>query len=353
MIANNSRDYDALYTQVLALKQARRFETAVQSLDVINNIKPDAKDSKDLNRFVKTDLRPSFTADSRFSSDSDTIDIYGLSFSGMNPINNERYFRAGVDLEWMSAETSSGLNAVSGEENIQTTGGWLGLEGRVAKNLWALGHLGYESSDVNSSAVQYKAGLAYRPQDTLRLSFLSSHGLHSASPKAVSLDVERTANVVRAIWNPKIEYIIDTQFGYDFFSDDNQSWYLSLAPRKAVVRGEWFNLDVGASGRWMGFKDNLSNGYYNPDFYQQYLAVFMAFIKFNDDDGLSIVVAPGIQRDDTFVDFQFSGNFSFEWTVGLYRDWMLKVRGSLIESRGVLNRPYNQQAVGLNITRRF
>jgi hypothetical protein len=159
--------------------------------------------------------------------------------------------------------------------------------------------------------------------------------------------------VVRAIWNPRIEYIIDTQFGYDFFSDDNQSWYFSLAPRKAVMRGEWFNLDIGASARWMGFKENLSNGYYNPDFYQQYLAVFMAFIKFNDDDGLSIVAAPGAQKDDSFTDFQFSGNFSFEWTVGLYRDLMLKVRGSLIESRGVLNRPYNQQAISLTITRRF
>ena len=206
---------------------------------------------------------------------------------------------------------------------------------------------------MNSSAVLYNAGLAYRAHDTLRLSFLSSHGLHAVSPRAVSLDVERTANVVRAIWNPRIEYVIVTQLGYDFFSDDNQSWYYSIAPRKTVIREESFNLDVGVSTRWMSFKEDLPNGYYDPDFYQQYLATFMAFFKFTEDDSLSIVIAPGVQKDDKMSDFQFSGNFSFELTIGLYRDWMLKVRGSLIESQGVLRRPYNQQAVSLNITRRF
>ena len=352
-VSNNPRDYDALYTQALALKQARRFKTAMHSLKIVEQIHPDTKETKDLSQIVRTPLRPNISADTHFSTDSDSIDISGVSVTGFYPINEEKYFRVGVDWENLHADASSGLNAVSGAEDVQRTGGWVGLEGRLRENLWALGQLGFDTADENAGTFLYKAGIAYRPDDNLRLNFLSSHGLYAVSPLTLSLDVERTANRISAIWTPDIDYVIETEFGYDFFSDDNQSWLYSLYPRRSVLRSKWLNLDFGVSGVWEGFKNDLNNGYYDPGFYQQYLGVITAFIEFSDNDNISIVVAPGIERDEDIDKFQFSANVNFELTIGLYRDWMFKVRGDFIDTTGVVNQSYNEKSINFSLTRRF
>ena len=353
LLNRDPTDYQALYTQTLAFSQARRFAAVYNSLDSLEEIKPGAADTAALRRYLLTALRPHVNLEGGFSTDSDSIDIARADLDGFYPISPESYFRVGGGWKRMQADLSSGLATRDGEEVVQQSSGWVGLEGALARNLWALGHVGYAASDTDAGSVLLKAGLSYRPADALRLGLTSSHGLHDVSPRALSHDIERTANLLHATWTPDLKHTFDADFGYDFFSDGNESWYAGVSPRRAVLRGEWINLDLGLSARWQGFDKDPGHGYYSPGFYQQYLAVGLVYLKFSEDAGLSLTVSPGVQKDDRIDDFQFSGNFAFEGTYGLYRDWMLKLRGNFLETTGIIAHPYNRKDIVLSITRRF
>jgi tetratricopeptide (TPR) repeat protein len=353
LLNTNPTDYQALYTQAIAFSQARRFSAVYNSLDALEEIKPGAADTSSLQRYLLTALKPRATLEGGVGSDSDGIDTAGVDLNGFYAIRPETYFRVGGGWKRMRADLPSGLAAVDGNETVQQSSGWVGLEGALAKNIWALGHIGYESSDADAGSMLLKAGLSYRPGDTLRLGLTSSHGLHDVSPRAVSLDIERTANLLHATWTPDLRHTLDADFSYDFFTDGNSSWYAGVSPRRTIMRSEWINLDLGISARWQGFDKGPGNGYYSPNFYQQYLAVGLIYLKFSEDAGLSLTVSPVIQKDDSIEDFQFSGNFAFEGTYGLYDDWMLKVRGNFIETTGIIARPYNRKDLLFSLTRRF
>jgi len=353
LLRSDPKDYQALYSQAIAFSQARRFAAVYNNLDALEEMKPGATDTAALRKYLLTALRPRLSLEGGYSTDSDSIDTARADLEGFYPVSPETYFRAGGGWKRMQADLSSGLATRSGDEVVRQSSGWVGLEGAVANNIWALAHAGYAATDTGGESVLLKAGLSYRPADALRLGLTSSHGLHDVSPRALSFDVERTANLLHATWTPDLRHSLDADLGYDFFSDGNESWYAGVSPRRAVVRSEWINLDLGLSARWQGFDRDPGHGYYSPNFYQQYLAVGLVYLKFSEDAGLSLTVSPGVQKDERIDDFQFSGNFAFEGTWGLYRDWMLKLRGNFLETTGIIAHPYNRKDLVLSITRRF
>ena len=114
------------------------------------------------------------------------------------------------------------------------------------------------------------------------------------------------------------------KFTYADLNDNNQQKRGDLTLIRQAIRRTNFNLDVGFSATWYGYDTDLPNGYYDPSFYQRYLIPVFIYYKFNDDNGLSITIAPGVQKDNTMDNFQPAIAGSVELTLGLYRDWMMK-----------------------------
>src|SRR6185295_5196197 len=113
------------------------------------------------------------------------------------------------------------------------------------------------------------------------------------------------------------------------------------------------NIDLGVSARFFSFSDDLNNGYYDPSFYRQYLFNVFTYYKIDDDDGISFIFSPGVQRDETLKDYKSSTNYAVEGTFGLYKDWMLKVHVGVVNNIGLSNGPYQRTEVGARLTRRF
>jgi Flp pilus assembly protein TadD len=346
------RDFDALFSRVIALKEARRMDEALAGLEKLKKVKPDDKYVPDLERSVTTPLRHYVQADASFVSSSDTISAGALTVEGSYTINPRLYLKAGILENSIQAKIGSGLETIGGKERLHNNAVWAGADYAASRDLWLQGRVGQADTDVTNGVATYRAAADYRPADALRVNASVDRDYYAVSPRAMSLDVARTDNQLRATWLPDLLYTVDANAGYAWFSDDNERWNLSLAPRRSVFRTGDYNLDLGVNGQWLGFSEDPGNGYYSPANYHRFALTAYSYIKISDDSGVSVIISPGIHRDNTFDRYKFSESYSAEATFGVYRDWMLKARAGYMNSIGV-NGDYRAKSFGVNLTKRF
>jgi tetratricopeptide (TPR) repeat protein len=353
VLAGQPDNYHARFSRILALKQSGRMQAALDGLEAIRDIPGDEASKRELEKVVKTPLRSNIRADFSYSSDSDDIDIAASTLEGQYTVYPGLYLLAGVQGSVFEAERLSGLDTIRNNDKVVSTAGWVGARYALGDRIWLSGRAGRTDTNVTDHTGLLAAMLEYRPSDELNLKIGADRNFHAVSPRALSLDITRTQETASATWRPDMTYTIEMRGIHAGFSDGNELWEAGFAPRASVVRNEDYNLDLGVSARWFTFDDELGNGYYDPAGYQQYLLTSFSYIKLSGDSGLSIVVAPGVHKDESMDSFKFSGNFAAEGTFGLYDDWMLKVRAGYVDNIGVSSKSYRRMEGGLSITRRF
>jgi hypothetical protein len=142
---------------------------------------------------------------------------------------------------------------------------------------------------------------------------------------ALGLTERRTA--IDAHWTPALHTTIDIEGAYSDLSDGNRRWEVRVSPRRAVVRSERMNLDLGASAYRLESTRDLPNGYYDPRRYEAYQGTAYPYFKINEDVGLGFSLAAGVQRESQ-QPFRFGGSATAEATFGIYRAWLLRVSAS-------------------------
>jgi hypothetical protein len=55
----------------------------------------------------------------------------------------------------------------------------------------------------------------------------------------------------------------------NFYSDDNRTWFTNGSLRYRALARRQFKLDLGADGSYLAAKDDLANGYYDPESYSE------------------------------------------------------------------------------------
>ena len=353
-LSHNNRNFQALFTKTIAEREAMRLENARETILVLEESAPVEKEEvKDLRRFVEAGTRSNVSVYGSYADDSDSVMIKVAGIEGKHRYDWDTYAKVGVERRYLQAERGSGLETINGNNSLANTLYWIGGEKNYNSGWQVSGRLGLSDTNVDETSLYYALEPKYRVSDKLKLYGNFWHDFHAVSARAVSLDVERAGNRLGMNWSPNMKTFIDAEAGYDFYSDDNEMWEVLVAPRHQVVRNEWLNMDLGLSARVTGFSSDLNNGYYDPDWYQQYLLTGFFYFKFNDDDGLSVTLGSGVQRDDDMNSFKFSGNASAELTLGLYQDWMFKAHVGLMDNIGVNSISYTRQEVGARLTRRF
>ncbi len=332
LLEENPDDYDVNYSRTVALYRSYRPAEAVESLDKLVELRPDSKDTEDIRRIVMTPLRPDVTIGASIYSDSDDIDIYHGSITAEISPKPETRITAGVETDYLEADVGSGFAALDGDETVRHDRGWIGIEHVVSPEVSVSGHIGGADAEGESRFI-YGAGIEFRPWDQLKLRAETDYGFHVVSPRSVDLGIRRSSNHLWADWTPDFIHTVILGVGYNDFSDDNESWEIVAAPRRSVLRREKINLDIGVRGTWYGFDEQLNNGYYDPEFYQSYMATFMAYWKISDDDGVSVSVDLGAVKDDEMDSFKFGSGASAEGVFGLYRDIELRIGGSIFNNQ--------------------
>ncbi len=345
-------DYELGYTRTVALHYAHRPREALASLADLALLRPDSKEILDLTRFIYTPQRSSATFDLGYETASDDITLRHAGLRGEYVINPETRLFGGSDRQAIRTKTGSVYVKPDGGTSIGYNRAWLGVQHRTSPKLSLDAQIGGGSAEGDSHFI-YEIGADMQPKDELALRLSRRQDLFAVSPRAARLGIERRANTLDATWTPDLRYTVASRLAYDSFSDGNDRWEAELAPRRAILRTQRLNLDLGVSGRWFGFDHDPGNGYYAPSRYERYALTAFTYWKISDDDGVSVAFSYGPYKDSTMGGFRSGGDVVAEGFFGLYRDWYLDVKAALSSYGGGTTAGYRSHLFELSLTRRF
>lgn len=327
MLAERPDDPELLYLNTLALRNTRP-EAAMRSLEMLEEQKPDDKEVIDLGRSTRTPYRPKVALEASRFEDSDSIrmDELGLAGSIRAGLHTELSLRA----RRLSAEADAGtgLDPIDGSGSIDTQMVEAAIVHRLNPNAELTVGLGQSEADGTESLTRFKVGGRFRMSDSIALELVHSRDRVAISPRTLSLGLNRHSTEARIELSPSVSNYLEFAVSRQHFSDDNRRTGIVGAWRNATVRSQNWNIDLGASGGWTGFRDQNGNGYYAPDRYRYLALTVGAYWKITDDDGISINVAAGGQKDENMSDVEFYGDASIEGIFGIYRDWMLRLKAA-------------------------
>ena len=75
--------------------------------------------------------------------------------------------------------------------------------------------------------------------------------------------------------------------------------------------------------------------------------------KIDEDNGVSLVVSLGQQKDDTMSDFKVGSDAVLQGFFGINRDWYLRVYGALLDNEEISSGAYRSNTIGFVLMRRF
>lgn len=345
-------DFELGYTRTVALHYAHRPRDALASLAEVARLRPDSKETVDLARFIRTPLRSNATAGSGTFSGSDDVSIRNAYLQGEYVFNPDTRLFGGADRQRIHAKSGSGYEKPDGGTSIDYTRVWLGIQHRASPTLSLDAEVGGGRAEGDDTFV-YEVGADLEPVDALAMRLAHRQDLFAVSPRAAKLGIERRSTTLDATWTPNLRWTLTSRVGYDTLSDGNDRWEAELAPRRAVLRTQRLNLDLGVSGRWFGYDTDPGNGYYAPSSYRRYAAMAFTYWKLSDDDGVSVTFSYGPYKDNTLSGYRSGGDIVLEGFFGLYRDWYLNVKAGLSDYGGGTTAGYRSQQFELSLTRRF
>jgi tetratricopeptide (TPR) repeat protein len=345
-------DYELGYTRTVALHYAHRPREALASLADVALLRPGSREVQDLTRFILTPLRSNATVDFGYHAGSDDVSIRHAGLKGEYVINPETRLFGGTDRQWIHADAGSGYEKPDGGTAIGYNRIWLGVRHRLSPRLSLDAQAGSGTAEGDSRFV-YEVGADLQPADELAMRLSHRQDLYAVSPRAAKLGIERRATTLDATWTPDLRWTLASRLGYDTLSDGNTRWEAELAPRRAFLRSQRLNLDLGVSGRWFGYDADPGNGYYAPSLYQRYALTAFTYWKISDDDGVSLAFSYGPYKDNTMSGFRAGGDIVAEGFFGLYRDWFLDVKAGVSRYGGSATGGYRSQMFELSLTRRF
>jgi tetratricopeptide (TPR) repeat protein len=345
-------DYALAYTRTVALHHAHRPREALASLAETTRLRPSSQESADLARFIHTPLRSNATLGLAYSTDSDDVSVRRFGASGEYVINPETRLFGGADRQSLRADVGSGYEKPDGGPSLDYDRVWLGIQHRLSPVLSLDAQVGQGRAEGDNRFI-YQLGVDLQPADEWSLRLAHRQDLHTVTPRAAALGIERRASTLDATWTPDLRYTVAARLGHDSFSDGNDRWEAQLGPRRAFVRSQRFNLDLGISGVWFGYDRDPGNGYYAPSRYQRYALTAFTYWKLSDDDGISVAFGIGPYKDNTMGGYRTGGDISAEGFFGIYRDWYLNVKAAYSDYGGGDTGAYRSHLFELNLTRRF
>lgn len=353
LLRDNPDDYEVNYSRTVAFRYANRPADMMESLQAIEKLRPESKETDDLRRFATVNIRSDIGAGFKMYADSDHLRIYSSQLKGSYFIKPETSLKAGIEYDYLHARKGSGLENIDGGTSENYYHGWIGIGQRLSPLLDFEGHLGGSFAEGEATILSYYLAVTLQIRDSLVVKLERDYDYFMVSPRTLSLRIKRGLNRVKMTWEPGLLYTVDANVGYNTLSDDNSYFEIVIGPRRSIVRSARFNLDIGINGSWLSFDKQLTHGYYSPELCQKYYLSQFGYWKINDENGIGLVISEGALKDNTMSGFRFSFDMNLEGTFGIYRDWMLKVNGGLSNNVRQATGAFSAYSVGMAITHRF
>ena len=351
LLTQSPGNYDLNLTQTIALARQHRAKAAFESLDTIRQLSPDGPQTRTTERVLRTLLGSS--ADGAFTTyaDSDALKVQRLTPAAIVALGGDSQLSAGYERSRLEAPSGSGLDRMDGQASANYEHSWAGATQRLGA-FTLNGQLGYATGARHVSTT-YGVGIEGRPADSIRFTLSYASAPFVVSPRTVDLGIIARSGRAHIDWTPTLRAQVIVEASFQDLSDGNRRWEIALSPRRAVARRARFNLDLGGTVYRLQTTRDLDHGYYDPRRYEYYAAAIYPYLKVRENVGLATTAAFGVQRDHTSPSFHFGGNVSTEATVGIYRPWMLKVKGSATLNGRLDSGAYRGFGAGAALVRRF
>ena len=355
-LASDPSDFQYRFARASALSQGYQYASALSDVDRLAQLRPNAPELVDLRRSIEVNQRPYLQLDAGARWESDNIDAQSNEISYHQPLNDTWWVFAGGGGDYLSSISGSGLAPIQGGTFMARGFGYVGAQARLDYGTIASARIG-ATGNGRGSATTWQLTADSKLSDDLRLQVVNMRDYQIVSPRSLSLGITRIDTGVQLTYTPDLLWTMVAVGKEAEFSDGNHLWNATLAPRRAVVRTQYWNIDLGVSGNWYGYTlrpppSVITNGYYAPSFYQNYTANAYVFYKMNQEDGISLILSLGAQKDETFRNFKMTNDFSTEATFGLLSDWMLKLRAAYT-NHSTTGPSFSAESVGMTLVRRF
>jgi len=353
LVQGAADNYEANYTQALALLKGYVPREALPYAAAAQRIKPDVKETLDLMRVVDTRVDSYIEVPLSRSWDSQGISLRHIQ-AGLDWWLGDKTTLL-VDAGWnrYGARTGSPFATADGGDHVNESRLRIGL--RQALNddyaLEGWGGASHFSASGGSTGIGSLALLA-QPRDEWRWRANVERDRVGVSPLAASLGINRNGGMIEAWWTPNLRWTVDAYVRHDNYSDSNQRDEVAFAVRRATVRNGWLMLDLGVSGQWFGFDHNRHDGYYAPSDYRRFALTAGAYFHISDDIGLQTQAGLGRQRDETFTAWRRANDINANLVFGINSPWQLSLSAGY--SQRILNTgAYAGHTWGATLTRRF
>ncbi len=355
-------NYDFNLINTLALNQNRERRAALDSLPLLERLGKNRPETKGANLEVRTPLRSYLGGGIEYSSDTDDIRILRREiFGGISP-TPETTVLAGFRQKQLKAPSGSGLEPLSGSNSIDLDEIWLAGSYQFTPQFAANLGIGRLDNGRNEDETSFNFSWLYWATEQLNIGYQFEHDVVDVSPRAVDIFIPRNNHRARFSWEYGYRTFVDGELLYSDYDDGNRLQQATISPRWAFMRTQKHNLDLGFSLQWFSFSKDLNNGYYDPDQYERLWGVAYYYRKLSENDGVSVVLGLGPERDqDLDGGYELGGNFRVEGIFGIYRDWQFRsyaeMGGRFSDSSagsaiGRVN-AYRGYNLGLELIRRF
>jgi hypothetical protein len=347
-------DYDAAWTQALTLRQGEWPERALPALDAAQAAKPDTRDSQDLARAVRLPLFSSVNLPLSDYHDSDGISIESSGVDTSLWLADHWRLLAGYTHRTHSADAGSPFVPLDGRDEVgedrMGAGARFAPDNDVGLELWVGTSRIETAGDGHDDATIGHLSLSHYTSDAFAYTLTVDRDRIDASPRA--LTVMRNGLTADLRWLPTLRDTVAARVAFGDFDDDNRRDSLLATWLHAVNRSDHLMLDLGAQAEWQHNSENTGNGYYSPDRYTRIAPVASAYISFDQDTGLYLSTAFGVQRDETFDGWKRAFDVNAELSLGVFRAWELIARAGYSQRLNQLGH-YEGTTVGLELRYRF
>jgi predicted Zn-dependent protease len=351
-LARDPTDFPFHYARAVALLNGYEYGPATDELNRLTQLRPNASELGGLHRSIEVPQRPYLQIDSSGYRESDHITTQTNLISYHQPINDAWWLFAGGTTDYLDARTGTGFAPIQGGHFMARGAGYVGAQALLDLATVASAQVGATGSGRDTRTT-WLLTASSQLSDDLRLQLYNGRDFQIVSPRSLSLGITRIDTDVTATFTPDMLWTVVTTAHEAELSDSNRYLRGVIAPRRGILRTQYWNVDLGISGDWSGYSLKPNNGYYSPSFYQKYLASTYVYYKMSDESGISLIASLGAQRDETFQNFKLATGVYTEATFGLLSDWMWKIRGGYSNNGSAAGPGFSSETVGVTLVKRF
>lgn len=353
------KDYEYFMTQAYAFQAAHRNKEMLDSVDQLMKLQPNSEETRVNSLEMVTPLRSSITVGAGYSYDTQVVQVFQTPVAADIYLTPDTRFLVHGLYEYLRASANSGVLPITGGNSTYDTSGTVGLSHRLSQYISVEGNVGALYVKQKSTRPIFNVGTTVNLSPRASVQYTFSRDLFRPdqirifSPRSVSFPIMQNANLLHLHFEPWLDNNWDIYGNYTHLSDGNNMGDVVVWPKIGIIRRHGsLTLDAGLRGELLSFSRQLSNGYYSPKFSQLYLATLTGYYGITHNTGVSIYLAGGINKDETYSHFYPAGDVSAELIMGLYQDWQL-VPSISYSYRGAPGTPYQVTTAMLSLTRRF